>query len=235
MPMSGNWRPLLCLPSPVFRADAMAAVASSLGLVSEYAPVRRQDQPLQGQAGMSLVHRVRHFPRLPDLFRGTKAHPDYFDNVASSNFECCDQLCSSVACDKGYGECCKPLCSKHVCMGSWATDPTKKNQAGSSNEECCTPSCAALTCDSSKGYKYRLERHDRAQPAKNPEDFCCETTCAFFKDQCGRGQGMDEADEVKMKQSATATDFRGKCCEPVCSGVMGGQGSGFGKMRCMWM
>lgn len=164
---------------------------------------------------------------------GYKAHPDYFDNVASSNLECCDQLCSSVACNKSYGvplskrdalgstqqECCKPLCSKHVCMGSWATDPKKKNQAGSSNEECCTPSCAALACDSSKGYKYRLERHDRAQPAKNPEDFCCETTCAFFKDQCGRGQGMDEADEVKMKQSATATDFRGKCCEPVCSGV----------------
>ena len=28
-----------------------------------------------------------------------------------------------------WEECCKPLCSKHVCMGSWATDPKKKNQA----------------------------------------------------------------------------------------------------------
>eukprot|EP00435_Cladocopium_sp_Y103_P037973 s1644_g10.t1 len=39
----GDWRPLLCLPKPVFREDNMAAVASYLGLVSEQtAPVRRQ-------------------------------------------------------------------------------------------------------------------------------------------------------------------------------------------------
>eukprot|EP00435_Cladocopium_sp_Y103_P015433 s4919_g3.t1 len=43
MQMAGDWRPLLCLPKPVFREDTMAAVASYLGLVSEQtAPVRRQ-------------------------------------------------------------------------------------------------------------------------------------------------------------------------------------------------
>ena len=43
MQVSGDWRPLLRLPSSVFRADAMPAMASYLGLVSESnAPVRRQ-------------------------------------------------------------------------------------------------------------------------------------------------------------------------------------------------
>ena len=41
---------------------------------------------------------------------------------------------------------------------------------------------------------------------------------------------MDSADEVKMKQVATADDFRGKCCEPVCSGRVGRVGFFWQKM-----
>lgn len=164
---------------------------------------------------------------------GFKAHPDYYDNVASSNIECCDRLCSSVACNASSAvpmskkntlgstpeECCTPLCSKHLCVGSWVMDPLRNHQAGSSNEECCTVSCAALTCDSSNGLKVIAERNDRAQPKKNPEDFCCEKTCAYFKDQCGEGLGMDISNELKMAQTAEANNFHGKCCEPFCSGM----------------
>ncbi|CAJ1361839.1 unnamed protein product [Effrenium voratum] len=164
---------------------------------------------------------------------GYKSHPDYFDNVASSNLECCDRLCSGVACNATSAvpaskrnvtgataeECCEPLCSQHRCVGSWAMDPLKNRQAGNSDEECCMPSCAALVCDLSKGYQYVLDRHDRAQPQTSPMDFCCEKTCAFYQDKCGEGKGVDTADKIKMATTATDTDFRGKCCEPRCSGV----------------
>ncbi|CAK9108470.1 unnamed protein product [Durusdinium trenchii] len=165
--------------------------------------------------------------------KGYKAHPDYYNNVASSNSACCDRLCSTVPCNASFGvptrmrnvpgktheECCKPLCSQHLCFGSWAPDPRKAHQAGSSNEECCTASCAALACDASKGYKYFLERYERAQPAKNPTDFCCQKTCPFYQEHCGEGRGMNLADESKMSMTVTERDFQNKCCEPKCSSV----------------
>ncbi|CAE7208160.1 PCMTD1, partial [Symbiodinium pilosum] len=161
------------------------------------------------------------------------ANPEYLDNVASNDRECCDQLCSTVQCNATHAvptekkdkvgaspeECCEPKCSQHACFGSWATDESKLDKAGQSDEQCCTPSCAAFVCDKSEGFQYVAERHDKAQPVENPKDFCCQKTCGFYKDRCEENHGVDTMDKVKMATAATDANFKDKCCEPKCSSV----------------